>query len=759
MKIQQNYIDIKKRNISDVFDDDAIKSLIKRVAGENYAEKFIFEKIESDGFDCYEVVDSDDKICIRANTGVSAAVVFNRYLKDVCHYSVGVFSTSGTLPQTPPSVGATIKRKSKFLYRYFFNYCTFSYTYAFDNWADWEKTLDYLLLSGYNLILNPIGIESIWKRILEKLGYKKKDISNFLCGPAFYAWQWMMNMTGWAGGAPENWYDYRAKLSGKINERLQSFGAAPVFSGYVGMVPNDFCKYFPDSKVVGQGYWVGYKRPGFILPNDPNYNKIADLYYNECRKIKGGDKVCFFSADPFHEGGITNGIDMKAYALGNYEKMLEHCENAVWVLQEWLHMQTDIIKNIKDGGILVVSLCADNKPTDSDKEDISPWCYCAVNAFGGQYAMHGAAKEQLLNPFKHLNNNNSKIVGIGYMPEAVNCNELLYEINVENAFGNGFDTVEDFLKVYTKSRYGNSYKDIVEALYKVFLVSFHIDRPLGGESGLCSRPAMDVCRVSAWSTPAKPYLDQTILVDYVKTMFAHYDEMSEFGGYKSDLLESTRQILNNISWYYIERIKESYKAKDINELSHWGKELLSLYDLQSALMACDKNRMLGTWLKKARRFGKTEAEKTYFEWNARTQITCWGDKNAAKFLRDYSAREWHGMLNDYYKPRWERFISRLELSILTGKKLEKIDNYNEEIGFTFEKKQYPSKPYGNLKTAVENILNKVCSEKIEYREYGEKTSTFTENVLKDMDKKQQTYKKSKDLGDQVLFYVDFYYMW
>lgn len=734
MKISQTYIDVKKRNINDMLDDNAITALIKRVAGEKYAQKFVFEKIDSDGFDCYEVFNKGDKICIRANTGVSAAVGFNRYLKDVCNYSVGALSTSGTLPENPPEVNTVIKRKSKFLYRYFFNYCTFSYTYAFDNWEDWEKTLDYLLLSGYNLILNPIGIETVWRNVLLKLNYSKTDINEFLCGPAFYAWQWMMNMSGWAGGVPDYWYDYRIELAGKINERLQSFGAAPVFSGYVGMVPDDFCKYFPDSTIIEQGQWLTYKRPGFILPNDPNYNKIADLYYDECRKINGGDKVCYFSADPFHEGGIRDGIDLKSFALGNYNKMIEHCKNAVWVLQEWINLSEDIISSIDDGGVLLLSLSADRKPTVAEKTDISPWCYCAVNAFGGQYAMHGAAKEQLLNPFKHLENDTSKIVGIGYMPESVNCNEILYAINVENAFGDGFETVEEFLHTYTKDRYGSNPKDIVDTLYKVFLVSFHIDRPLGGESGLCSRPALNACRVSAWSTPAKPYLDQTILVDYVKTMFAHYDEMSQFNGYKADLLEATRQILNNLSWYYIERIKESYKAKDVDTLSRMGEKFLSLYDLQTALMACDESRMLGTWLKKARRFGKTEAEKTYFEWNARTQITLWGNKSAARFLRDYSAREWHGLLNDFYKPRWERYISRLQLSLLTGKNFEKVDNYNQEIGFAFEKKKYPSKPYGNLKKAVENIINKVCSEKIEYRKYGKKQTSFEDNVLKDMNK-------------------------
>lgn len=731
MEIQKTYIDIKKQNIKDTLRPAAVRALIRRVAGESYAQKFEFERLSSDGFDAYEVFDQGDKICIRANTGVAAAVGFNRYLKDICGYSVGILSTSGTLPETPPAVNGVLARKSKFLYRYFFNYCTFSYTYAFDDWKDFEKTLDYLLLSGYNLILNPIGVETVWRNVLQRLGYTQEDVNSFLCGPAFYAWQWMMNMSGWAGGCPDHWYDFRAELSGKINARLLEFGAAPVFAGYVGMVPDNFCDYFPESTYIPQGSWGGYQRPGFILPDDVNYHKVADLYYEECSKIRGGDKIRYFSADPFHEGGITKGIDMKAYALGNYSKMIEHCKNAVWVLQEWTHSQSGIVKSIKDGGVLMLSLRADFKQVMREGEDLSPWCYCAVNAYGGQYAMHGAAREQLLNPFKHLKSPTSKIVGIGYMSESVNCNEILYAINVENAFGEGFDRVEDFIAAYVKDRYGSISSDICEALYKVFMLSFHKDRPLGGESGLCARPTLDVCRASSWSTPAKPYLDQSVLVDYVKTMLMHYGELSAYGGYRTDLLEAARQILSNLSWYYIERVKESYAEKDAKGVSVWGKKLLGLFDLQTRLVACDQSRMLGTWLKKARRFGKTDAEKAYFEWNARIQITLWSDECAPR-LHDYAAREWHGMLNDFYKPRWERFISRLEISLATGKPMKEVDHYHEELGFSFEKKKYPSLPRGDLKRAAEDILATVLSEPIAYREYGTPQNQLLENAPDDV---------------------------
>ena len=130
-------------------------------------------------------------------------------------------------------------------------------------------------------------------------------------------------------------------------------------------------------------------------------------------------------------------------------------------------------------------------------------------------------------------------------------------------------------------------------------------------------------------------------------------------------------------------------------------------------------------------------EKAYFEGNARTLITLWGNKSAAYYFRDYSAREWQGLLEDFYKPRWERFISRLEISLLSGKKIVPADDYNEEVAFTFEKKKYPNKPSGDLRKAVENILKKVTSVEIEDGIVIKDTSTFEEKVMADINREKK----------------------
>ena len=55
-------------------------------------------------------------------------------------------------------------------YRYALNYCTFNYTMSFYSWADWERELDWMALSGVNLMLVANGEEAVWRNTLRRLG-------------------------------------------------------------------------------------------------------------------------------------------------------------------------------------------------------------------------------------------------------------------------------------------------------------------------------------------------------------------------------------------------------------------------------------------------------------------------------------------------------------------------------------------------------------------------------------------------------------
>lgn len=733
MKIQKNYIDIKRKNMPKTATVDAVYSLIERVASKSYAQSIILSLCEDDGFDSFEISSDNDKIKITASSVSGLCAGFNTYLKEVCKYSVGALSFGGTLPEVPPMVETKISHKSKFLYRYFYNFCTFSYTYAFDDWSDWEKTLDYIALSGYNLVLNVVGLEAVWRETMLEIGYTKAEADNFLCGPAFYAWQWMMNLTSWAGGAPEHWYEKRKILAGKINERLQSLGVATVSSAYIGMVPGDFSKRFPRAKIKKQGKWCGFKRPALLMPDDPMYNKIADIFYKKSREIAGSENTHYYSADPFHEGGSTKGINLYNYGKLNYNKMKQFDEDAVWLLQGWATSpKTEMLKAIPNGRAVVLNLLADEN-AGADIFGGAPWCYCSVYCFGGQYNFQANAEKYLTSPHKCISQDDVNMIGIGYMPEGVNCTEFIYEIAAYNAFGES-TSLEDFIRYYLTTRYGLCNDELFSVWFEFCKQVLNGKQLISGESALCARPYLKCEKTSLWSKIPNPYMDQTVLVNYIKVMYDNYDKLKENTAYLKDFTEAARQAVANLSWYFVKELQIAYEHKDIDKVSFFGNELLQLFDIQTAIVSTNKDMLFGVWLEKAKRHGETTAEKAYFEWNARTQITLWASREGAVQLRDYAAKEWQGLLEDFYRPRWESFISRLEISLLTGKQLENINNYDEELPFTYLKKQYPTEPFGDLKSAVATAIEKIDGTEIEYKTEDEKQQGFAENVMKTVGK-------------------------
>lgn len=747
MKIKDSYVDIKQRNMPKTASVDAVYGLIRRVANQSYAESIILSLTDDDGFDSYEIDDHNGKIRITASSVSGLSAGFNSYLKEICGYSVGALSVSGILPEKPPTVKTKISRKSKFLYRYFYNFCTFSYTYAFDDWYDWEKTLDYIALSGYNLVLNPVGLETVWRETLLEIGYTKAEADNFLCGPAFYAWQWMMNLTSWAGGAPDEWYESRRILAGKINERLQSLGVATVTSGYIGMVPDDFKKRYPGSKVIKQGKWCGFTRPALLMPRDPMYDKIADIFYTQSSKINGSGNTHYYSADPFHEGGSVRGVNLFDYGQRNFNKMKQFDADAVWLLQGWgTSPKPEMLMAIPDGRAVVLNLMADDN-AGTDIYGGVPWCYCSVYCFGGQYNFQADAERFLIAPHKYIGQDNVNMIGIGYMPEGVNCIEFVYEIVSYNAFSDGASP-DTFIRYYLTNRYGLCNEELLSVWREFCKQVLNGKQLLSGESALCARPTLSTRNTSLWSKVPNPFMDQTPLINYIKVMLSFYGTLKDNPAYMKDLTEATRQAVANLSWYLVNQLQTAYENKDSDRLSFFGKELLGLFDIQSSIVSTNRDMLLGVWLEKAKRHGKNEAEKAYFEWNARTQITLWASREGAEQLRDYAAKEWQGLLEDFYRPRWEAFISRLQISLLTGKPLEDVNHYDEEVPFTYLKKTYPTEPFGDLRKAVLVALEIIDGTEIEYKEEIEEQPGFAEKVMKTVGDFKIIRKKKRKFFDK-----------
>jgi alpha-N-acetylglucosaminidase len=83
--------------------------------------------------------------------------------------------------------------------------------------------------------------------------------------------------------------------------------------------------------------------------------------------------------------------------------------------------------------------------------------------------------------------------------------------------------------------------------------------------------------------------------------------------------------------------------------------------LQAELLGTRSEFRLGTRLTQARQCGTTTGESDLYEWNARVQITTWGNRYCADTggLRDYAHKEWQGLLADFYATRWKTYFDLL----------------------------------------------------------------------------------------------------
>ena len=97
-----------------------------------------------------------------------------------------------------------------------------------------------------------------------------------------------------------------------------------------------------------------------------------------------------------------------------------------------------------------------------------------------------------------------------------------------------------------------------------------------------------------------------------------------------------------------------------------------------------KEFLVGTWINGAKKLAENSDDftKELYELNARSLITTWGsyDQAISGGLIDYSNRQWAGLTNDYYKMRWEKWITERKKE-LAG---ESYTNYSAQDWFEME---------------------------------------------------------------------------
>ena len=616
-----------------------VDDLLERI-DKGASAKFKIEKVKSQK-DFFELDQQGKKVVVRGNNWVNIASGVNWYLKYYAGIHLSWNQMQAKLPAVLPAVTKKERHETDLGLRYDFNYCTFSYSMAFWDWKRWEQEIDWMALHGINLPLAIVGEECVWRNMLLKLGYTEKEVGEFIAGPAFLAWWEMNNLEGWGGPLPLSWYTRQENLQKQILARMKQLDMHPVLPGYCGMVPHD-AKSKLGLNVADAGLWNGFQRPANLLPTDARFAEIATLYYNELTKLFG--KADYYSMDPFHESNDDPSIDYAKAGEAMMQAMKRVNPNAVWVIQGWTeNPRPAMVDGMKAGDLLVLDLFSECRPMFGIpsiwKRDVGykqhEWLFCLLENFGANVGLHGRM-DQLLDNF-YVSKKNCK--GIGFTMEGSENNPVMFELMSELPWRPEKFTKEAWLKEYVKARYGVE-DPAIEKAWMILAQSIY-NCPAGNnqqgphESIFCGRPSLNNFQASSWSK-MKNYYDPADTKEAARLMNSVAEKYRGNNNFEYDLVDITRQALADQARQQYQHTIADYKG--------------------FARKAFD-----GHWTQDAVNAGATPEEKKLYEWNARVQITTWGNRYCADTggLRDYAHKEWQGLLKDFYYVRWKAYFDAL----------------------------------------------------------------------------------------------------
>ena len=697
-----------------------VNGLLERI-DPGASKKFIIQ-VKKGQSDFFELDQKGDKVVIRGNNYVNIATGLNWYLKYYAGIHLSWNGMTAELPESLPKVSTPVRNETNLALRYDFNYCTYSYTMAFWDWKRWEKEIDWMALHGINLPLAVVGQECVWKNMLEKLGYTKEEINKFIAGPAFLAWWAMNNLEGWGGPNPDSWYTQQEALQKKILKRMREYGIEPVFPGYSGMVPHDANKKL-GLNVTEPALWNGFTRPAFLLPTDSRFNEIASLYYKELEKLFG--KANYYSMDPFHELEDAGSVDFDAAGKAVLKAMKDVNPKATWVIQGWTeNPRPEMIKNLNNGDILILDLFSECRPMwgipsiwkREKGYEQHDWLFCMIENFGGNVGLHGRM-DQLLNNF-YLTKNNplaAHLKGIGLTMEGSENNPVMFELMCELPWRPEKFTKEEWLKDYLFARYGVRDEKITQAWS--ILADGIYNCPFGNnqqgphESIFCGRPGLNNFQASSWSK-MQNYYDPTSTEAAARLMLEVADKYKGNNNFEYDLVDIVRQSLSDRGRIVYNQTIADFKSFDKKSFAAHSQEFLNILLAQDRLLGTRSEFRVGRWIEQARNLGTTPEEKDLYEWNARVQITTWGNRVCANDggLRDYAHKEWNGLLKDFYYKRWAAYWQTLQ-DVLDGKPMVELDYYAMEEPWTLAHNPYTSQPEGDCVSVAKEVFNEVFPNK------------------------------------------------
>ncbi|KAE9350163.1 Alpha-N-acetylglucosaminidase [Phytophthora rubi] len=681
-------IDLLKRDAAAPDIVASTRGLIHRRLGARFNEQIALRVLPSDadGLDVFELGSAGDKLEVAANSATAMAYGLQWYLKTALHTQTDWDDHKLQLPYVLPKVDKRVRHKRSAKFSYYQNVCTVSYSSWTWGWQKWEKHIDWMALNGINMPLAFTGQEKVWQTTFQKhYNVNAAGLNKFFAGSAFLAWGRMGNLRGsWVEGPlPQAFIDGQYELQLKILERMQEFGMVPALPAFAGHVPEELKTLYPNAKFTRSPNWGDFSDEFCCVymldPQDPLYHEIGKTFLEEQRALYDYTSS-LYQCDTYNEmdPDFTDPAKLRGASRAVIDSMTAADPNAVWLIQGWLFVNSpnywtkERVKTYLDGvpndKLIILDLYSEVRPVWNKMDNYfgKSWIYCVLHNFGGNTGMRGDLPTLGTAPVLANRASNGTMIGVGLTMEGIFQNYVVYDLTLQIAWVDTPLDMDEWVPSFAAQRY-HSQDAHTERAWGFLLQSVY-NRTL--EYGGVTKNL--ICLIPHWNLVRDGFMPTLITYDPMditrawKELLLAGSELHALDTYRHDLVDVTRQFLSDHFMAQYLHLKDMYTGKDVSadQLCAWTDDMLVTIERLDEILATNDDFLLGNWIADARALAD-EAEPSevsklqdYYEYEARNQVTRWGDNNSES-IHDYAGKEWAGLVDGYYLPRWRMWLTEV----------------------------------------------------------------------------------------------------
>jgi alpha-N-acetylglucosaminidase len=422
------------------------------------------------------------------------------YLRHVAHISgldIWPSYLTNTVPRAavflpnwpiPVGEGVVLTHHRQVPYSHLMNVCTHSYSLVWYSADDWIRFIDWMALSGINMMLALTGQEWIQYQVFRTMGLSDRIIREWFNGPAFLTWSRGQNEYGSNIGGPlpiswmkDQWNLQRDVILPLIRQ-LDIIGQLPAFQGNVPIQLKDI---YHDANITQQG------GTGWMDSLDPLFGQVANRWMETLIRDFGTDH--WYQLDGYFNGGTApwfqqtgNDISMMSpsppidhhdelwYQRGvhAYQGLNQTDPDAIWSFQGFAIVgwetpeQASYFRGFVDSvpskdKFVIMDMSYDPQQPEWAKWNRSAFfgasfVWNALHNFGGTDGIKGDMQKVNRMPFDALNiSGHARPIGLGATPEGITQNPAYYQFLYEQAFQQGpIPNLTSHLILQMHQRYG-----------------------------------------------------------------------------------------------------------------------------------------------------------------------------------------------------------------------------------------------------------------------------------------------------------------